>query len=141
MRIRTIKKSAQRLLALSAIVLALGITGVEEGVVLCFGGDGHIAIEATGLEGCVEAGEPAPRTASVIASSVSSSHCGPCVDVALATSSVDEAVAAAKPTGPAPATVPVAGCALSVSRLLAATSHLPTTRFISEKPHTVVIRC
>jgi len=141
MRIRTIKKSARRLLELIAIALALGITGVEGGVVLCFGDDGHIAIEATGLEGCFEVGEPAPRAASVIASPVSSSHCGPCVDVALAASLVDGAVAAAKPMGPAPATVPVAGLAPPVSRPLAAASHLPTTGFISEKPHTVVIRC
>jgi hypothetical protein len=141
MRICTFKKLVLRVLPATAMVLALGIAGVEEGVVLCFGDDGHVAIEASGPEGCVEAGEAAPHATFVIANSVSSPHCGPCIDVALAASSATESVAAAKRIGPAPAVIPTAALAPWVSHLRSASSDRHSVRFISEKPHTVVIRC
>jgi hypothetical protein len=123
------------------MVLALGIAGIEEGVVLCFGGDGHVAIEASGPEGCIETGEAAPHATSVIANSVSSPHCGPCIDVALAALSATESVTAAKRIGRAPAAIPTAALASWVSHLRSAFSDRHAARFISEKPHTVVIRC
>jgi hypothetical protein len=123
------------------MVLTLGFAGVEEGVVLCFGGDGHVAIEAAGLEGCAETGETAPRAASAIAIPVSSSHCGPCVDVALSASSAAERFAPAKRGGPAAAAIPIAALTPPIPHLRAGLSNQHSPRFISEKPHTVVIRC
>ena len=92
-------------LALTAMLLTLGFAGVDDGIVLCFGGDGHVAIEAAGPEGCAEVDEIPDHPASAIAIPVSSSHCGPCVDVVLATSSATEAVKATKRTPSAPAAV------------------------------------
>jgi hypothetical protein len=141
MRICTFEKLALRVLPATAMVLALGIAGIEEGVVLCFGGDGHVAIEASGPEGCIETGEAAPHATSVIANSVSSPHCGSCIDVALAALSATESVTAAKRIGRAPAAIPTAALASWVSHLRSASSDRHSARFISEKPHTVVIRC
>jgi hypothetical protein len=141
MLIRTIRKMPPRILTLTAIALTLGIAGGDAGVVVCFGDDGHVAIEASRLEGCAEASESAPHTAPAVASPVSSSHCGPCVDIALTTSSVAKNASATKRTGPAPAVVSLAALAQPVSHLPVAISHLHTTGFSSEKPHTVVIRC
>lgn len=135
------KRSAPRLLALMTMLLTLGFAGLEEGVVLCFGGDGHVAIEAVGPEGCAEAGDTAPRAPSTIAIPVSSSHCGPCVDVGLSASSATEGIGPAKRTGTAPAAIPVAALAPPMPDLRAAISYRHASRFTSEKPHTVVIRC
>ena len=41
----TVKRSVPRLLALTAMLPALGFAGFEEGVVLCFEGDARVAIE------------------------------------------------------------------------------------------------
>ncbi|MEN8184073.1 MAG: hypothetical protein ABFS46_16220 [Myxococcota bacterium] len=134
------KKSAPRLLALTAMLLTLGFAGVEENVVLCIGGDGHLAIEASGPEGCSD-GPQAASAATAIAIPSSSSHCGPCVDVALTASSATECVAAAKRSGPTPAVIPIAVLALAAPRRRAPISHRSSIQFISQKPHTVVIRC
>ncbi len=136
-----VKRSVPRLLALTAMVLTLGFAGAGEGVVLCFGGDGHVAIEASGLEGCSDGLKAASRTASAVAISISSSHCGPCVDVALTASSATEGVTVAKRPAPPPAAIPIAGRAPPVPRLRFSDAYWPTTGFISEKAHTVVIRC
>jgi len=140
-RMGVVKRSVPRLLALTAMVLTLGFAGAEEGVVLCFGGDGHVAIEATGPEGCSEGGQASPYAASAIAVPISFSHCGPCVDVALAASSASEGVIVAKRPAPPPAAIPIAGIAPPVPRLRFSDAYRPTTGFISEKAHTVVIRC
>ena len=108
MRIGLAKRSAPRLFALTAMLLTLGFAGVEDGVVLCFGGDGHVAIEAVGPGGCAEFAETADLATSAIAIPVSSSPCGPCVDVALTTSSATEAVKAAKRAPSAPSAISTA---------------------------------
>ncbi len=135
------KRSVPRLLALTAMVLTLGFAGAEEGIVLCFGGDGHVAIEASGPEGCSDGLKAASRAASAVAIPISSSHCGPCFDVALTASSATEGVTVAKRPAPAPAAIPIAGMAPPVPRLRFSDAYRPTTGFISEKPYTVVIRC
>jgi hypothetical protein len=124
------------------MVLTLGFGGVVNGVVLCFGGDGHLAIEAVGPDGCAEVVESAAPAASAVAAPLAASHCGPCVDVMLTSTSAAEGVKAAKRM-PSPAS------ALSTSELRPPVSQLRarvayqhhTRRFISEKPHTVIIRC
>jgi hypothetical protein len=123
------------------MLLTLGFAGVDDGIVLCFGGDGHVAIEAFGPEGCAEVDETPDHPASAIAIPVSSSHCGPCVDVALTTSSATEAVKTTKPTFSAPAAISTATPRPPVPHLRASVAYQRTTRFVSEKPHTVVIRC
>jgi hypothetical protein len=138
---RVVKRSVPRLLALTAMVLALGFAGAEVAVVLCFGGDGHVAIEAGGPEGCSDGLKAASRAASAVAILISSSHCGPCVDVALTASSATEGVTVAKRPVPAPAAIPIAAIAPPVPRPRFPDAYRPTTGFISEKAHTVVIRC
>ena len=136
-----VRISAPRRLALTAMLLTLGFSGIEEGMVLCFGGDGHVAIEASGPEGCSDGLNATSRAASAVAVLISSPHCGPCVDVALTASSATESVTVAKRRAPTPAAVPIAGMAPPVPRLRLSDSYRPSAGFISEKPHTVVIRC
>jgi hypothetical protein len=143
MRIRLARKSAPRLVALlSAMLLTLGFAGVNDGIVLCLGVDGHVTIESVGPVGCAEVDETPDHPASVIATPVSSSHCGPCVDVALIMSSATQG---GKGTERAPSpplsAISIAELRPSVPRLRAAVAYQRTTRFASEKPHTVVIRC
>jgi hypothetical protein len=140
-RTRTVKDSAPRLLALTAMLLTLGFAGVDEGIVLCFGGDGHVSIEVVGPDGCAAADETSVHTASVIANPVSSSHCGPCVDVALAAPSAIEAIKAAKRSPSAPAAISTAEHRPRLTHSRAEVAYQRTTRFNSEKSHTVVIRC
>jgi len=141
MKMGTAKISVPRLLALTPMLLALGFAGFEEGVVLCFEGDGRVAIEASGPEGCSDGAEAASRAASAVAIPISSSHCGSCVDVALTAFSATEGVRVAKRPAPTPAAIPIAGIAPPVPRLRVSDAYRPTTGFISEKAHTVVIRC
>ena len=141
MRICLVKDSAARFLALTAMLLTLGFAGVDEGVVLCFGGDGHVAIEVVGSEGCGKVDEIAEYPASAITIPATSSHCGPCVDVVLTTSSATEAVKATTPTSSAPAAISTATLRPRVPHLRASVAYQRTTRFNSEKPYTVVIRC
>jgi hypothetical protein len=126
---------------MAAMMLTLGFAGIEGGVVLCFGGDGHLAIEVVGPDGCAEAVEVAAHAASAIAIPASSSHCGPCVDVALTAPLTAEGVTPAKRVGSAPTTVFSATPRLPIPRLLAAIPVEHSLAFISEKPNTVVIRC
>ena len=135
------KRSVSRLLALTAMVLTLGFAGAEEGIVLCFGGDGHVAIEASGSEGCSDGLKAASRAASAVAIPISSSHCGPCVDVALTASSATEGVTVAKRPASSPAAIPIAANAPPVPRPRFSDAYRPTNGFISQKAHTVVIRC
>jgi hypothetical protein len=107
-RICAVKKSAVRFLALATLLLGQGFAGVGGGIVLCFGGDGHVAIEAVGPEGCREVVETADHPASASAIPVWPSHCGPCVDVALTQPSAAEGIHAAKRTISAPASIPTA---------------------------------
>ena len=100
-RIRLAKRSASRFVVATATLLALGFTGVENGVVLCIGDDGHVAVEAVGPEGCVEVEEAASDVASIVEIPTSFSHCGPCVDVALAASSTTGAEAPEREAGDA----------------------------------------
>jgi hypothetical protein len=79
-------------MALTAMLLVVGSTAAGEGAVLCFGGDGHVAIEASAPEGCAEGGQAGSYAASAIVVPISFSHCGPCVDVAIGASSAPEAV-------------------------------------------------
>ena len=138
---RFVRRSAPRLLTLTAMLLPLGSIGVGAGLVLCFGGDGHVAIEGRGPQGCAEGGQAGSSTASGIAVPISSSHCGACVDVALDASSATEGGATAKRQGTNPATIPIAALRLPTPLLRVAISHRYSTRFISARPHTVVIRC
>jgi hypothetical protein len=140
-RICAIKESAPRFLALTAMLLTLGLAGVDEGIVVCFGGDGHVAIEAVGPEGCAEIDEAADHAASAIAVPVSSSHCGPCVDVVFTPSSVTGGAKVSKRIPSAAAAISTAELRPPVPHLRASFSYPHFTRFISEKPHTVVIRC
>jgi hypothetical protein len=68
-------------------------------------------------EGCSDGLKAASRAASAVAIPLSSSHCGPCVDVALAASSATEGVTVAKRPAPTPAAVPIVGMAPPVPRL------------------------
>jgi hypothetical protein len=136
-----VKRSASRFLALTAMLLTLGFAGVDDGIVLCFGGDGHVAIEAVGPEGCAEVDETPDHSAVAIPIPVSSSHCGPCVDVALTTSSAIDTVKTTKPTSSATAAIFTATPRPRLHHQRASVAYQRTTRFLSEKPHTVVIRC
>jgi hypothetical protein len=135
------RRSAPSLLALTAMLLTLGLTGVEDGIVLCFGDDGHVALEVVGPDGCTEVDETSDPAASALAISVSSSHCGPCVDVALTSSSATAVTKGTNQTPSAPSLISSAALRLRVPHLQAASGRQHTRRFISEKPHTVVIRC
>jgi hypothetical protein len=136
-----VMRSVPHLLVLAAMLLALSFAGFEEGVVLCFGGDGHVAVETSGPRGCSAGAKAASRAASAVAISVSSSHCGPCVDVALTASLAIEGGTVSKRFAPISATIPIAGMAPPVPGLRFSDAYQPTTGFISEKAHTVVIRC
>lgn len=140
-RMGVVKRSAPCLLALTAMLLTLGAAGVEQGMVLCFGENGHVAIEAGGPEGCSDGLTADFRAASAIAIPISSSHCGPCVDLALRASPATERVAAERRLRPMPAVIPIAALASAVPCQRTSVSHWPSTRVTSEKPHTVVIRC
>ena len=72
-------------LALVAYLVA-GVINLNE-VVLCVGDDGHVAVERATISGsCKNAAVPsALALTSGDADVPSSCHCGPCVDVALAT--------------------------------------------------------
>lgn len=140
MRNRAVKDSAPPLLAMTAMLLTLAFPGAEDGIALCFGGDGHVAIEAVGPEGCAEIDQTAGRPESAMAIPVSSSHCGPCVDVVFTASSITEATSAAKRTGAVPALISTAMPRPPISYLRATIPARHVTRFISEKPYTVVIR-
>jgi hypothetical protein len=135
------KRSAPRLLALTAVVLVLGFTGVEGSLVLCFGDDGHVSVETAGPKGCADLEETAEHGSTSIVIPASSSHCGSCVDVALASSSATASVKAAKRTSSSPAAIFFAELRPPVQNLRARISHQHAKRFISEKSHTVVIRC
>jgi hypothetical protein len=140
-RTEPVQRSIPRLLPLTAILLTLGFAGVEEGIVLCFGGDGHVAIEMVGLEGCAAVAESAEHAASAIVIRTSSSHCGPCIDLALASSTATEGIQAAKRTPSALAGFTLPEHHLPIPHRRAAISYARTTAFASEKTHTVVIRC
>jgi hypothetical protein len=140
-RYRALKRTARRLTTLTAILLALGLAGAEASIVLCFGDDGHLSIEAVGPDGCVEAVEATTDTAAVIANPISSSHCGPCVDVAFSAPSATDGVAPAKRAGSAVAAISIATPVPPAPHLPAAISLRHSTPFISEKPNTIVIRC
>jgi hypothetical protein len=123
------------------MLLTLGFAGVEGGVVLCFGDDGHLAIEAVGPDGCVEAVEDRAPAASTNMMPAAASHCGPCVDVALTTPAAAKAAASVKRAGAAPVAIAIATPRPPMPHLRAAISLRHSTPFISEKPNTVVIRC
>jgi hypothetical protein len=122
------------------MLLTLSFAGLDDGIVLCFGGDGHVAIEIVGPEGCTEVGETSDHPASALAIPVSLSHCGPCVDVALSASSATEAVKTAKPTSSAPAMIPTATLRPRVPYRGDWFVNPRTRVFFSDKPYTVVIR-
>ena len=65
--------------------LVAGVVDLNE-VVLCFGNDGHVAIERATLGGRCESApaQPASPLTLTTADDASACHCGPCVDVALA---------------------------------------------------------
>jgi hypothetical protein len=141
MRTWIVKDKAPRLMALVAMLLSVGTGAHGEDLVLCFGGDGHVAIESRGPEGC-DGGEDAfSYTASTIAAPISSSHCGPCVDVALGAASTSEGIAAAKRLGNTFATTFIAALAPPPRHARAVLMDCHAIGFSSEKPHTVVIRC
>jgi hypothetical protein len=130
-----------RALALPIMLLTLGFVGVGDGIVLCFGGDGHVAIESVGLAGCEEADETAGDPTLAIAIDAASSHCGPCVDVAFASSSTVVTDKTTKPTPSPPATISTTPLRPPALHQRATIAYRHTTHFNSEKPHTVVIRC
>jgi hypothetical protein len=138
-------KSLVRIGVLAATVLSLGFAGVEDGVVLCVGEDGHVAVENVGPEGCGEVFEAVLEAVvdaqSVLAIASSTSHCGPCVDVALSASSATGGLSVAKRGGPAVATFSIATIPSPLPSARASLTLPRVARFISEKPHTVVIRC
>jgi hypothetical protein len=123
------------------VLLTLGFAGAEDGVMLCFGSDGHLAIEAVGPEGCAEVIKTAAHAASARAIPVSSSHCGPCVDVALTASTTTKGTSTAKRAGAAATAISIATPRPPISHLRAKIRAQHAVRFISEKPYTVVIRC
>jgi hypothetical protein len=123
------------------MLLTLGFAGVEGDLVLCFGDDGHLAIEAVGPDGCVEAVEDWAPAASASLMPAAASHCGPCVDVALTAPAAAKGAATAKRAGAAPAAIVIATPRPPMPHLRAAISLRHSTPFISEKPNTVVIRC
>ncbi len=59
------------------VYLALGLT--PGGFALCLGNDGHVAVEASNLEGRCDAGPEDSGERPAFAGT----HCGPCVDVAV----------------------------------------------------------
>jgi hypothetical protein len=134
-------ESLVRVGVLAATVLSLGFAGVEDGVVLCVGEDGHVAVENVGPEGCGEVLEAVLDAQSVLAIASSTSHCGPCVDVAFSASSATGGLSVAKRGGPAVATFSIATTASPLPSARASLTLPRVARFISEKPHTVVIRC
>jgi hypothetical protein len=134
-------ESLMRVGVLAATALSLGFAGVEDGVVLCVGEDGHVAVENVGPEGCGEVLEAVLDAQSVLAIASSTSHCGPCVDVALSASSATGGLSVAKRGGPAVATFSIATTASPLPSARASLTLPRVARFISEKPHTVVIRC
>ena len=135
------KRLAPCLLALTAMLLTLGSAGGEEGIVMCFGSDGHVAIEVAGSSGCAADDEAADHAASAVAIPVSSSHCGPCVDVVLTSSSAIGGDKAAKRAPAAPVANFTVELRPPVPPQRASIAYRHTTRFNSEKPHTVVLRC
>jgi hypothetical protein len=139
-RIQAAQRSVASQLALSALLFAVVFAGLADGIVLCFGGDGHVAIEAAGVEGCVEAAEAAAPGVSLVALSLSSSHCGPCVDVALSSSSPIEGIQAEKRIDPA-AAIPTTQLRPQVPHLRASVSYRHFSPHASERAHSVVIRC
>jgi len=123
------------------MLLTMGSAAGEVGIVMCFGGDGHVAIEAVGPAGCVADDEAADHAAAAIAIPVSSSHCGPCVDVVLTSSSALEGNKAAKRASSAALASATVELHPPVRELRASIAYRHFTRFNSEKPHTVIIRC
>jgi hypothetical protein len=127
--------------ALTAMLLILGLSGLGDGIVLCVGDDGHVAIEAVGLEGCAEGDESTTSPVPSFAPSSSSSHCGPCIDVALTSSAVAEGAKSAKRATATVAQIPSAVVRSPIPHLRASISYRNPSPFVSEKPHTIVIRC
>jgi hypothetical protein len=123
------------------MLLTLGFVGVDEGIVLCFGGDGHVAIEAVGPKGCAQVDTAPDHTASAVAIPVASSHCGPCVDVALATAASTKSTDAAKRAQATTTAIATAEPRPPIPHLRVSVAYQRVTRFSSEKPYTVVIRC
>jgi len=72
---------------------------------------------------------------------VFASHCGPCVDVALASATTTEAIKAAKQMPSPAAAMPIAALQPRNPTLRARIGYPHESRFDSEKAHTVVIRC
>lgn len=140
-RIQAAQRSVGGQVALSALLLAVAFAGLAEGVILCFGGDGHVAIEAVGVEGCVEAAEAAAPGVSLVALPLSSSHCGPCVDVALSSSSPIEGIQAEKRIDLAAPAIPTAELRPRVPHLRASVSYRHFSPHGSEPTRSVVIRC
>ena len=66
--------------------LVAGVVNLNE-VVLCFGDDGHVAVERATLGGRCESSAAQPASAPTLThvDTEARCHCGPCIDVALAT--------------------------------------------------------
>ncbi len=113
--------------------LVAGVVNLNE-VVLCFGDDGHVAVERATLGGRCESApaQPASPLTWTTADDASECHCGPCVDVALA--SID-----ALPTrvlSLQDVTPPFQFAALKASPFLLPTGPSPTKRLLTFTPPT-----
>lgn len=64
------------------VFLVVGVTGASD-TVMCYGSDGHVALEALGSRGCSDFVPKTPTQASPSKALVVNDHCGGCVDIPL----------------------------------------------------------
>lgn len=101
-------------------------TGGSVNGVLCFGLDGHIALEFTGLGGCgpESVDGSGSTTLSLAASENGRDHCGPCVDVPILANASDNSIASVKQPG-SQQRVPLATPVTTAAREITAVKSVP----------------
>lgn len=120
----------------SIIIVLLSVflltPGQMIGTVLCIGADGHIAVEVAENGRCGSLSTPVPPPREHITKMLpSTDHCGPCVDVSLSTSNIDDQPLLSAPSSLPKLEAPVlALVALAVS----VSSESPQTYFVLQPP-------
>ena len=123
-------KSLQSIIIVLLSVFLL-MSGQVIGTVLCIGADGHIAVEVAQNGRCGSLSTPVPPREHITKMLPSTDHCGPCVDVSLSTSNIDD-----QPLLSAPSSLPKleAPVLALVALVVAVSIESPQTYFVLQPP-------
>ena len=132
-------KSLQSFIIVLLSVFLL-MSGQVIGTVLCIGADGHIAVEVAQNGRCGSLSTPVPPREHITKMLPSTDHCGPCIDVSLSTSNIDD-----QPLLSAPSSLPKleAPVLALVAFVVAVSIKSPQTYFVLPPPlaRTLIALC